>query len=786
MYDNGYNSLISVSPPAAQLTPTSRIPAPALGKAPARLLPNGLYAGYDWTAYTATPQDVDRWYTEGSNIGLRADRFPALDIDCLDDRLAERIQRLALTELGSAPIRVGRFPKRLLMYRTETPIARKQLYIKSGSATHLVEMLGAGRQFLVHGIHPFQNRRYEWLTDVPPAAELTLVSNSQVDDFFSRLEQELSTSAEYQIAAGTRGTSRVATRDQRYLLAPTMAALTEAVQCIPNTTELFPSRDDYMRVGFAIRAACGTHVEEGLEIFSSWAAKWDVEGGNTPELVRTNWESMSPPFSIGWDWLADYAKQFGFNAAAFDFDADPAAEPQKDKNFEATRHSDMWISNRVVLATTEMIRFVPEMGRWLFWSGFRWEPDLTLNAEDRINQELKHIANEILSQGATDKERRKAEKNARAICSAHKSTAIQRLVRSDRRTAVELAALDADPWTLTTPTGSVALRTGEVLATLPSQLTTKSTAVGPQFGVVAPRWLKFLSETTGGDHELIKYLQRLCGYALTGATSEQSLVFIYGPGGNGKSVFLNTVSGILRDYAKVADMGTFTASHNDKHTTDIAMLAGARLVTASETQAGKRWDEQKIKSLTGGDAITARFMRQDNFTYVPQFKLIFVGNHKPELRDVDPAIRRRIHIVPFTITPENIDNELASNLREEWPAILAWMIEGCLHWQSSGLSAPAVVLASTADYFAEQDGVAQWLEEECELGGDQFTEDGELFGRFREWTNERSESPGSQRYLVESLKNRSFRRGKHSRTRRSGFYGIALRPRSITGLGGVL
>jgi putative DNA primase/helicase len=173
-------------------------------------------------------------------------------------------------------------------------------------------------------------------------------------------------------------------------------------------------------------------------------------------------------------------------------------------------------------------------------------------------------------------------------------------------------------------------------------------------------------------------------YSLTGTTREHALLFIYGPGGNDKSVLLNTVSGILGDYCRTAPMDTFTASPGDRHPTDLAMLRGARLVTATETEEGRAWAESRIKQMTGGDPISARFMRQDFFTFTPQFKLTITGNHKPVLRNVDEANRRRFKTGPFLHTPPQPDRELEIKLRAEWPGILEWMVEGCLDWQKNG------------------------------------------------------------------------------------------------------
>lgn len=135
---------------------------------------------------------------------------------------------------------------------------------------------------------------------------------------------------------------------------------------------------------------------------------------------------------------------------------------------------------------------------------------------------------------------------------------------------------------------------------------------------------------------------------------------------------MSTLSGVLGDYHKTAPIETFTASTRDRHPTDVAGLRGARLVTSVETEEGRRWAESKIKTLTGGDKIAARFMRQDFFEYAPQFKLFIAGNHKPGLCSVNEAMRRRLHLIPFTrtIPPEDRDPELAEKLQSEWPGIL--------------------------------------------------------------------------------------------------------------------
>ncbi|HUS53275.1 MAG TPA: phage/plasmid primase, P4 family, partial [Thermohalobaculum sp.] len=302
---------------------------------------------------------------------------------------------------------------------------------------------------------------------------------------------------------------------------------------------------------------------------------------------------------------------------------------------------------------------------------------------------------------------------ATMLASAKSVAAVEKLAKSDRRLAATIDQWDADPWVLNTPDGVVDLKTGTIRPHKPDDYATMITATAP--GGDCPRWRKFLDEITGGDADLAAFLQRLAGYSLTGSTREHSLAFLYGTGANGKSVFLGTLAGMLGAYAKTAPIETFTATMTDRHPTDLAMLRGARLVSAQETEEDRRWAESRIKSLTGGDVIAARFMRQDFFEFTPQFKLVIAGNHKPGLRSIDEAIRRRFHLVPFTVTipPEKRDPDLAEHLKAEWPAILAWAIEGCLAWQRDGLAPPESVLAATAHYLEGQDAIAAWIDDCC-------------------------------------------------------------------------
>jgi putative DNA primase/helicase len=207
------------------------------------------------------------------------------------------------------------------------------------------------------------------------------------------------------------------------------------------------------------------------------------------------------------------------------------------------------------------------------------------------------------------------------------------------------------------------------------------------------------------------------------------------------------------------------------------MLRGARAVIAQETEEGQRWAEARIKAMTGGDAISARFMRQDNFTFTPTFKLMIAGNHKPSLRSVDEAVRRRFNLVPFTVTiPKGErDPTLPERLKAEWPGILAWAIEGCLEWQRIGLSPPPAVQAATASYLADEDTIGLFLAERCTTGDPNATvEVKDLFAAWAEWSARAGEFTGSIKRFSTALAARGLQRGHDPITRRAVVFGVRL------------
>jgi putative DNA primase/helicase len=392
-------------------------------------------------------------------------------------------------------------------------------------------------------------------------------------------------------------------------------------------------------------------------------------------------------------------------------------------------------------------RYVAAWGKWLMWDCQRWRSEDTLAASDLVRNVCRFAS-------------LKSDNPKLAAKLAGSSTigGVERLARTDRRHAGTTEEWDADVWAINTPGGVVDLRTGRIRAHLRSDRMTKIATATPRGE--CPTWLRFLSDITNADQELIDYLQVMIGYCLTGVTSEHALFFLYGTGANGKSVFVNVLSTILGDYAANAPMDTFMETRGDRHPTDLAGLRGARFVSSIETEQGRSWNESKVKAITGGDKVSARFMRQDFFEYFPQFKLIIAGNHKPSIRNVDEAMKRRLHLIPFTVTipPARRDGKLTEKLLMERDAIMAWAVEGCKRWQANGLKPPSLVVAATDEYFDEEDAIGEFIAAEAQICAPAKVSVADVFARWQEWSSKRGEYVGTSRWLAQQFANRGFAR----------------------------
>lgn len=410
------------------------------------------------------------------------------------------------------------------------------------------------------------------------------------------------------------------------------------------------------------------------------------------------------------------------------------------------------------------LRYVPAWHRWLRWNSGLWEEDETL---------LHFSLARALCRAAAAEEPIKPV--AARLGAAATVAAVVRLAQCDVRLVRAVEDFDTDPLEINTPGGVIDLRTLAVRPHSRLDCFTKSTRVAP--GGSSPRWAECLKKWTDGDDELIGYLQRLSGYALTGSTREHVFAFLYGAGRNGKSSFLAALLHVLGSYAQVASADVFIATSAERHPADLAALRGARLVVAQEVEPGRRWAEGRLKRFVSGDAMSARYMRGDFFTFEPTAKLLIAGNNKPSLRHVDEAMRRRLHLIPFdtTIPVAEVDADLIDKLKAEASGILGWALEGCAEWQANGLQAPERVRAASEAYFTCQDSLSAWLTEVAVLRPGLVCPTSVLFASWRSWAEASGEFVGSSRELAQRLDGMGLQRVKDvAGCRGHGFRGVGM------------
>jgi P4 family phage/plasmid primase-like protien len=562
-------------------------------------------------------------------------------------------------------------------------------------------------------------------------------------------------------AGGTHATGNGA-KPPNKLRAPCIEAVASALAAIPNEALEW---EEWNYIGMAVYGATAGS-DEGGEAFAKWSKK---SKKNNEATTAARWEHFhtSPPDRIGFGTLAWQARQH-----QPDWEYAPVThEAVDDVAPTAPLHSEEALALSFAERHADTLRYVAKWGQWLIWDGTCWRTDETR----RVFTLARELCREISKEANKPAERKR-------IASAKTRAAVVSLASEDRRLAATMEQWDVDPWLLNTPDGVVDLRTGRLRKHQPTEYMTMQTSVSPERG--CPQWMAFLQEVTGDDVELQRYLQRVSGYCLTGMTTEQELYFLYGPGNNGKGVWTRSVAGVWGDYHRSASIETFTAAKFEQHPTELAKLRGARLVTASETEEGRRWAESRIKQLTGGDPIDARFMRQDFFTYTPQLKLLFQGNHMPKLRTINKAISRRFKRILFAIIipDEKVDKHLEAKLKTEWSGILAWAIEGCLEWQRIGMCPPKVVTDATESYLESEDVLGEWLNECCVRDANAWENSTALFSSWKGWAVGRDEWIGSSTEFSKKLEDRGeFTKRKNVEQTKRGFGGVRLKTEAEKG-----
>jgi P4 family phage/plasmid primase-like protien len=521
-----------------------------------------------------------------------------------------------------------------------------------------------------------------------------------------------------------------------------------------------------------ISATFGHAGTDYFYVFSS-STEFETERGYNPFSVYVLLEhagdllaavdTLAPPFRVT---AADLPN--GHRA-----DPGDGETTTTDPTFNLT---DLGNAERLVHGHGDDLRYCHAFDRWYVWDGLRFEEDRVGAIVYRAKQTVRAIYLEAAN--AEDRiERKQIAKHAQASEQASRIASMISLARSEPGIPVDTSALDNDPWLLNVANGTLDLKSGRLFSARRSDLITKMAPVAYDKAATCPQFLTFLDQVMGGDLGLITFLQRAIGYSLTGTTIERLILILYGEGKNGKSTLLETIRAVLGDYALRTPTETLLAKREQGIPNDVARLRGMRFVSASEAEEGQRLAEAKIKDLTGGDMISARFMRGEFFDFMPTFKIWLSTNHKPVIRGTDRAIWDRIRLVPFLIRipPQDQDKHLREKLLSEAPGILAWAVQGCLDWQRSGLTEPPGVTAATEGYRAEMDVIGAFIEDCCETGPNASEAAGVLYASYHKWCEANGERFMTQTMFGKRLTERGFDNALIGKSRTRTWMGIALR-----------
>ena len=467
-------------------------------------------------------------------------------------------------------------------------------------------------------------------------------------------------------------------------------------------------RDIWLRCGFALHdLVAGDTRWPGRRMWDDWSATCP-EKFNAADQEKT-WASFEratgPRVTVAT--IYHWARQGGWVDPSTPFstarDEAPPTEPKPGVDFSRRLRTDA--NNALIFLDLfgENLRYVEKWGCWHVWGGVRWleVSDLALLPMARRATEL--ILTWAVALPTTNADREAWIKHAIATQKDARLRAIIGLAKGEAHVRNEPDALDADPWLLGCPNGTLDLRTGELRPARREDYITKQIGVAFDPDADCPRWRKFVDWAAQGDLEVIEFLQKFAGYALTGEISEEMMCAFVGDGANGKSTFLMTLYDLLGDYVGKArsDLLVHPQGKEGAPSPDVAALHGKRLVIVSETEDGCSLSEARIKDIVSNEKIAARRLHRDPFTFLPTHKIILATNYPPHVRGTDAGIWRRLAIVRFNATigeEEKVADFHEQFLRPELPGILNWAVKGLLNWRRVGLHLPQSVREATAEY----------------------------------------------------------------------------------------
>ncbi|GFO55964.1 hypothetical protein GMSM_29710 [Geomonas sp. Red276] len=333
----------------------------------------------------------------------------------------------------------------------------------------------------------------------------------------------------------------------------------------------------------------------------------------------------------------------------------------------------------------EKVLFCNQENSWYIWNGKTWQSDKNKQIEVYAQLTAKSIFAEVEKQkdpkykSDLQKWGRKSLDNAKLK---------KMLLSANVHLPVSSEQFDTHGWLLNVGNGTVDLKAGKRLPHRREDLNSKITKVEYHEDAVSPVWLDFLDRIFAGNVDLIRFVQKMVGYCLTGDVSEKCFFVLLGENGdNGKTVFINVLMSLLSEYGTNMPIDTLLQKKPGSQSNDIVRLKGARFISCSEANRQYNFDEALVKRLTGSDPITARALYKDYITFTPVGKIVIATNRMPRFDKTDRAFDSRLKMIPFdvTIPKEEQDRTLFDKLMEQADGILAWAVKGCLMWQNEGL-----------------------------------------------------------------------------------------------------
>ena len=748
-----------VSDTSVPIDPDSKMAA--VGKTPSRINHKGNATGIaKWTQLLTTERDVRSWSREPRyGICLQTRRVRAIDVDIGDPAHSAEVRELVEMLLGTLPCRWrANSGKLLLAFNMPGDFTKRIIETPHGN----VEFLATGQQFVAHGTHT-SGVRYEW-------------ENLDLCDVLGGFPEVAPDEFEvvWQALAEMHGNSVT----QRNGMAPLGQR----------------SRDDVNDPLVAFLDARGVLLEVTPNGVANVVCPWKHEHTGDSGPSETSWLPAGVGgFSQGHFRCqhahctkrtdAEFLEAVGYIESLFEvMPAQPVvAGPQQRKAIPDANHLTTDQANAVRIVKRFGRRLIVVAGQWYAWTGMRWEKD-----EGEVYRcgctlsRLIHAEADAwrAKKGATADETERYVSIAEALekwalRSEMKATIEAAVGLAKKMLAVGEGQINRSPWLLNCLNGTVDLRTGEMKDHDPEDYITKLVPYAYEPAVRSPVWEEIVArvtlETGLTTRPLVRFLQRWFGYCATGSTREQVFVVHYGSGSNGKSTILDTVADVLGDYAATAAPGLMVGNGNDRHPTEVADLFGRRMVTAHETGEGGVLREDFVKQATGSDKLKARYMRADFFEFDPTHKLQLLTNHKPSIKGTDNGIWRRVMLMPYLARFASVeevtagrahyikDTRTAERLRAEMQGVLTWVVEGAKAWFQDGLQPPDAVLAASRDYQSEQDRVAQFVAECCELdqaGWEPLSDDDMgrgVYQAYRRWCQESGLYALSKQRLVQEL-----------------------------------